>query len=305
MMCLYGTKGNSTSFPYDGPFHLVQEMDCVRVVSELSHELVQKVPFVVEKIFRINSAAAGSFLLEASKQYQKRSHRADEYIRMVRPDLPTAVQDCLEAATFEFSVKRSHRADEYIRMVRPDLPTAVQDCLEAATFEFSVKRSHRADEYIRMVRPDLPTAVQDCLEAATFEFSVKRSHRADEYIRMVRPDLPTAVQDCLEAAAFEFSPPVQRALVRAAQFGKGFLADPELTDLYVRTCRWLRRVLLDRLIWRRLHCLATHIAQYLQLKDGRTRVLSHWACYKVSQPHLDNESAAREIGEKLRNVPGI
>ncbi|KOB74958.1 Vacuolar protein sorting-associated protein 16-like protein, partial [Operophtera brumata] len=218
----YSEIDTGTSFPYDGPFHLVQEMDCVRVVSELSHELVQKVPFVVEKIFRINSAAAGSFLLEASKQYQK------------------------------------------------------------------------------------------------------RSHRADEYIRMVRPDLPTAVQDCLEAAAFEFSPPVQRALVRAAQFGKGFLADPELTDLYVRTCRWLRVLnavrdpkvaipltsvqypftnLQYRLIWRRLHCLATHIAQYLQLKDGRTRVLSHWACYKVSQPHLDNESAAREIGEKLRNGP--
>ncbi|VVC94450.1 unnamed protein product [Leptidea sinapis] len=62
------------------------------------------------------------------------------------------------------------------------------------------------------------------------------------------------------------------------------------------------KVLLDRLIWRRLHCLAGHIANYLQLKDGQTRVLSHWACYKVTQPHLDNESAAREIGDKLRNI---
>lgn len=69
----------------------------------------------------------------------------------------------------------------------------------------------------------------------------KRSHKADEYIRLVKADLPTAVQDCVEAAACEFRPEVQKALVRAAQFGKGFIADPmELTDLYVRTCRWLR-----------------------------------------------------------------
>ncbi|XP_004930556.1 vacuolar protein sorting-associated protein 16 homolog [Bombyx mori] len=226
-LCMYGTKGNSVAYPYDGPFHLIQEMDCIRIVSEMTHELVQKVPFVVEKIFRINSTAPGSYLVEASKQFQK------------------------------------------------------------------------------------------------------RSHRADEYIRLVKPDLSAAVADCIEAAAFEFSPDVQKMLIRAAQFGKCFLMDPVITELYVKTCRWLRvlnavrdpkvaipltsmqmrnlgeRILLDRLIWRRLHCLAGHIASYLQLKDGRTRVLSHWACYKVTQPHLDNESAAREIGEKLRNVPGI
>lgn len=226
-MCIYGSKGQSVQYPYDGPFHLIQDIDCVRVVSEMTHELIQKVPFVVEKIFRINSTAPGSYLLEASKQFQN------------------------------------------------------------------------------------------------------HSHKADEYIRLVKPDLLIAVQDCIEAAAFEFNPEVQKMLIRAAQFGKCFIMDPELTELYVKTCRWLRvlnavrdpkvaipltsvqmtnlgeRVLLDRLIWRRLHCLAGHIASYLQLKDGRTRVLSHWACYKVTQPHLDNESAAREIGEKLRNVPGI
>ncbi|KAJ2947401.1 hypothetical protein O0L34_g17178 [Tuta absoluta] len=226
-MVVYGLNGNAYPYPYDGPFHIIPEMDCVRVISETTHEMIQKVPAVVEKIFRINSTAPGSYLVEASKQFQK------------------------------------------------------------------------------------------------------RSHRADEYIRLVKPDLSNAVQDCIDAAAFEFAPDVQKMLIRAAQFGKGFIIDPVLTDHYVNTCRWLRvlnairdpkvaipltfmqvqhlgeRVLLDRLIWRRLHCLAGHIATYLQIKEGQTRVLSHWACYKVSQPHLDNESAAREIGEKLRNVPGV
>ncbi|XP_048000974.1 vacuolar protein sorting-associated protein 16 homolog [Leguminivora glycinivorella] len=227
VLCIFGSKGQKTEFPYDGPFHVIPEMDCARVVSQYTHELIEKVPVVIEKIFRIDSTAPGSYLVEASKQFQK------------------------------------------------------------------------------------------------------RSHRADEYIRLVKPDLAKAVQDCIDAAAFEFEPDVQKMLIRAAQFGKGFIVDQQLTDHYVRTCRWLRvlnairdpkvaipltfyqvqnlgeRILLDRLIWRRLHCLALHIADYLQMKDGQTRVLSHWACYKVTQPHLDNESAAREIGEKLRNVPGI
>lgn len=29
-------------------------------------------------------------------------------------------------------------------------------------------------------------------------------------------------------------------LIRAAQYGKGFLSDLALTDHYVQTCRWLR-----------------------------------------------------------------
>ncbi|XP_048477907.1 vacuolar protein sorting-associated protein 16 homolog [Plutella xylostella] len=227
VMCIYGFNGNTSNFQYDGPFHIIPEMDCVRVVSEMTHEIIQKVPVVMEKIFRINSTAPGAYLVEASKQFQK------------------------------------------------------------------------------------------------------RSHQADEYIRLVKPDLTSAVQDCIDAASYEFDPEVQKMLIRAAQFGKGFIMDANITDTYVKTCRWLRvlnsvrdpkvaipltflqvqnlgeRVLIDRLIWRRLHCLAKHVAAYLQMKDGPTRVLSHWACYKVTQPHLDNESAAREIGEKLRGVAGV
>lgn len=226
-MVIFGCNGKSTTFPYDGPFHIIQEIDGVRIVSEMSHELIQKVPEVVEKIFRISSTAPGSYLVEASKQFQKGSHRADEYIRLVKKDLSSAIMDCVDAAAFEFDTE------------------------------------------------------------------------------------------------------VQKMLMRAAQFGKGFIIDPVLTEHYVNTCRKLRvlnavrdpkvaipitflqcqnlsvRILLDRLIWRRLYCLAGHIARYLKMCEGQTRVLSHWACYKVTQPHLDHETTAREIGEKLRDVPGI
>lgn len=94
--------GDVCSYAYDGPVHLVGEVDGVRVLSGTQHELVQAVPPVVQKIFRINSTEPGSFLLEASKQYQKRSHRADEYISLVRNDLEIAVRQCIEAAAYEF-----------------------------------------------------------------------------------------------------------------------------------------------------------------------------------------------------------
>jgi hypothetical protein len=49
---------------------LVPEMDGVRILSRYSHELLQKVPNVVQEVFRINSTEPGSFLLEASRQFQ-------------------------------------------------------------------------------------------------------------------------------------------------------------------------------------------------------------------------------------------
>lgn len=98
--CLKG--GESISFSYDGPVHLITEIDCVRVLSAFSHEIIQKVPNVVQKIFRINSTDAASYLLEASKQFQKKSHKADSYIDLVKDKLDGAVTDCINAASHEF-----------------------------------------------------------------------------------------------------------------------------------------------------------------------------------------------------------
>ena len=66
--------------------------------------MIQKVPDIFQKIFKINSTDPGSFLPEASKQFQKRSHRADEYISLVRNDLAKAVNQCIEAAGYEFDM---------------------------------------------------------------------------------------------------------------------------------------------------------------------------------------------------------
>lgn len=70
VMIILSKSGKHITYSYDYTIHLIPEMDCVRVISGLTHELIQKVPAVVQKIFRINSVEPGSYLLEASKQFQ-------------------------------------------------------------------------------------------------------------------------------------------------------------------------------------------------------------------------------------------
>lgn len=97
-----GRTAETIMYTYDGPVHLVTEIDGVRVLSNQSHEMIQKVPSVVQKIFRINSTDPASYLLEASKQFQKRCHKADSYIDLVKDKLDSAIDDCIQAASYEF-----------------------------------------------------------------------------------------------------------------------------------------------------------------------------------------------------------
>ncbi|XP_046492707.1 vacuolar protein sorting-associated protein 16 homolog [Neodiprion pinetum] len=228
VLMVVGRTGETIMYTYDGPVHLITEIDGVRVLSSSSHEMIQKVPNVVQKIFRINSTDSASYLLEASKQFQKRSHKADSYIDLVKEKLDTAIQDCIEAASYEFD--------------------------------------------------------------------------------------------------FE----TQKLLMRAAKFGKGFSRSTN-PDVYVTMCRQLRvlnavrhhtigipltytqlqvlssQVLLHRLVARRHYYLSIQIARHLQLPevDGESRILAHWACYKVKQTQLDKEQIAEEIADKLGYAPGV
>ncbi|KAF7991263.1 hypothetical protein HCN44_002825 [Aphidius gifuensis] len=225
---IIGRSGETTLYTYDTTVHLVCEIDGVRVISGTSHELIQKVPNVVQKIFRINSTDSASYLLEASKQYEKRSHKADSYIDLVKNKLDSAIKDCVNAASHEFNCN------------------------------------------------------------------------------------------------------TQKLLMKAAKFGKGFSCtiNPER---YVQMCRILRvlnairhtaigipltftqldmltsQVLLDRLVVRKHYYLAIQIARHLEMPEiiGESRILAHWACYKVKQTLLDKEQIAEEIAAKLGYAPGV
>lgn len=85
-------------------FHLISEVDGVRIIGNTTHELIERIPPVVVNVFKIGSEAPGALLLEAHKEFQKKTHRATEYMRILceKKEHEPAVRECIEAAGFEF-----------------------------------------------------------------------------------------------------------------------------------------------------------------------------------------------------------
>ncbi|RKP37876.1 Vps16, N-terminal region-domain-containing protein [Dimargaris cristalligena] len=153
-----------------------------------------------------------------------------------------------------------------------------------------------------------------------YEFYERRNPKADENVRNIKPELAGAVDRLIEAAGEELNADQQRALLKAASFGKSFL------DLYngnklVDMCRLLRVLnafrgsdvgipltyrqfcalnadeWVDRLIHRRLHLLAMRMCKYLALNPDRVYV--NWACAKIKAATHDEDTLYRVILEKL------
>ncbi|XP_032461630.1 vacuolar protein sorting-associated protein 16 homolog isoform X6 [Phocoena sinus] len=229
-LMVVGDAPEGIQFVLDEDSYLVPELDGVRIFSRSTHEFLHEVPVASEEIFKIASMAPGALLLEAQKEYEKESQKADEYLREIQE----------------------------------------------------------------------------------------------------LGQLPQAVQQCIEAAGHEHWPDMQKSLLRAASFGKCFL-DRFPPDSFVRMCQDLRvlnairdyhigipltysqykqltiQVLLDRLVLRRLYPLAIQICEYLRLPEvqGVSRILAHWACYKVQQKDVSDEDVARAINQKLGDTPGV
>lgn len=228
VLMLVGLNGKSINYYLDSSVHLSPEIDGVRLVGNYTHELLQKVPTVVTSTFMIGSMAPGSILLEASKEFQK------------------------------------------------------------------------------------------------------KSHHADEYLRTIKDQLEDAITQCVQAAGYEYFPSTQKMLLRAAAFGKGFIPDLD-PEPFVTICKMLRvlnavrdhslaipityselehltmPVLVDRLVLRHHYCLAIKICQYLGIPDteGASKILSHWAKYKIMQANIDEDRVAQEIADKVGFTTGV
>ncbi|XP_067617235.1 vacuolar protein sorting-associated protein 16 homolog [Eurosta solidaginis] len=127
-------NGDKNLFTYDPAIFLVAEMDGVRIITNSAHEMIQKLPKCVQNIFAVNSQEPSSFLFEAQKKFQEKSHQADEYLSLFRDKMDIAVEECIEAAGYEFCTETqksllrtayfgkgfipSHNPDEYMRMLR-------------------------------------------------------------------------------------------------------------------------------------------------------------------------------------------
>ncbi|XP_068100938.1 vacuolar protein sorting-associated protein 16 homolog isoform X2 [Hyperolius riggenbachi] len=230
VLLIAGRAKDGILFPLDEETFMVAELDGVRLISNFTHEFLHEIPKATEEIFKIASMAPGALLMEAQKEYEKQSQKADDYLREIK----------------------------------------------------------------------------------------------DQNL------LPEAVAKCTEAAGYEHSPEMQKSLLRAASFGKCFLDSYSPSD-FVEVCHDLRvlnaihdyqigipltitqykqltiPVLLDRLVLRRLYPLAVKICEYLKQPDfqGVSRILAHWACYKVQQADKTDEEVAQAINQKLGETAGI
>ncbi|KXS16595.1 hypothetical protein M427DRAFT_110909 [Gonapodya prolifera JEL478] len=165
----------------------------------------------------------------------------------------------------------------------------------------------------------------------------RKSPKADELVRSIRPDLTFAIDTLVEAAASDFSTAAQKALLKAASFGKCFLdGDGQGTgynaEKFVDTCRAVRvlngvrdpggagmaitygqymrltpEVLVDRLINRRMHLFALRVCEYLAMSGER--VIVHWARTKIRRAKENEETLTKLIVDRIASVseqyPGL
>ncbi|XP_067356480.1 vacuolar protein sorting-associated protein 16 homolog isoform X1 [Channa argus] len=104
LLMVVGLCNDPIQFPVEDLCVLVGELDGVRIISSTNQELLQEVPLVCQDIFKIASMAPGALLLEAHREYEKSSQKADEYLREIKEQrmLGEAVRQCVEAAGHEY-----------------------------------------------------------------------------------------------------------------------------------------------------------------------------------------------------------
>ncbi|KAL7503518.1 hypothetical protein ACHAXN_001505 [Cyclotella atomus] len=112
---MVGPYGDWLRFAYnddEGEIYLVPEIDCCRVVTSSSVEILQRVPPGTADLLRIGSIEAGALLLDASDAFDSGSSNADEAARAITQQeglLEEAIRECIAAAEGEFDVKVQKR----------------------------------------------------------------------------------------------------------------------------------------------------------------------------------------------------
>lgn len=101
IILMIGPFGEFLSFPYNGPALLVSEIDGVRIITNDKCEFLQKVPDVLENVYRKKKESYGAILLESIEHFEQKSPKADENIQLIKPYLTEAVDECISAAGYE------------------------------------------------------------------------------------------------------------------------------------------------------------------------------------------------------------
>jgi hypothetical protein len=180
------------------------------------------------------------------------------------------------------------------------------------------------DETVEVFRLGSDAPAANLLEASTL--LDQKSPKADDLIQLIRPSLAEAVDTCVKAAGQEYNIHWQKALLKAASFGKSVL-DLYNSDDFVDMCETLRVLnaarfyeiglplsfdqykrltpekLVSRLTNRNEYLLALRISSYLHLPTDKIHV--HWAQQKVRVSTDDEDAICRLIVKKLAGKSGV
>ncbi|KAF8556045.1 vacuolar assembling sorting protein VPS16 [Imleria badia] len=99
---LVGPSGDTLRYFYSGATFAVTELDGVRVIGQEVSDFIQKVPASSMSVFRPGSTSPSAILFDAWESFTRRSSKADESIRTIRPELAAAVNECIDAAGHEW-----------------------------------------------------------------------------------------------------------------------------------------------------------------------------------------------------------
>ncbi|KAI0319241.1 vacuolar assembling/sorting protein VPS16 [Amylostereum chailletii] len=102
LVLVVGPFGDTLSYFYTGPTFAITEVDGVRVHGPDSCDFIQKVPPSSVSVFRPGSTSPSAILFDAWENFNRRSPKADENIRSIRPDLAAAVDEVIDAAGHEW-----------------------------------------------------------------------------------------------------------------------------------------------------------------------------------------------------------
>ncbi|TFK92340.1 vacuolar protein sorting-associated protein 16 [Polyporus arcularius HHB13444] len=99
---LVGPFGDTLQYFYSGSTFAVTEPDGIRIIGPDTCDFVQKVPPSSASVFRPGSTSPSAILFDAWENFSRRSPKADESIRSIRPELAAAVDECIDAAAREW-----------------------------------------------------------------------------------------------------------------------------------------------------------------------------------------------------------
>ncbi|KDR80313.1 hypothetical protein GALMADRAFT_62817 [Galerina marginata CBS 339.88] len=102
LVVLVGPFGDTLRYSYVGSTFAITELDGVRVLGQDVCDLIQKVPASTLSIFQPASTSSSAILYDAWESFTRKSPKADESIRSIRPELAKAVDECIDAAGQEW-----------------------------------------------------------------------------------------------------------------------------------------------------------------------------------------------------------